>query len=157
VGWVVVIGLAAWSAVASRALDEVLAASWRMLGDHLVERELGALAGQLAQERREIQRLESLRGDLVARLRRVELGPGRATVSPLRSSLDRADRVLDAAWHRAHEDEVELIALEATAAARRIDRALDAAAGDPSLWMSRATRVREYLQASDEGASMSPP
>jgi hypothetical protein len=141
-----VAGLAARPVAAVRWVDVALVEAWRVLGDVLVERELGALAQQIERERQDIRDLEVLRDDLEARLGRLGTRSDRVSLPELRPTLDHAGRILAEARDWIHQHEADVMALEAAASARRVDRAL-AAMDDPAAsWTVQVLRARELLR-----------
>jgi hypothetical protein len=177
-----VIGRATWALVSAavfgltvgpeavmRRVDDVLATSWRALGDRLVDRELNAIARQLDREEQRAGQIEALRDALTARLvslaarrevsAQVEEGhPPRgddserervcldAAITSLRSAVARADCVLIGARKRLGERESELIVLRAASDARQMNRALDGPIDDESMWGVRVARARDFLR-----------
>jgi hypothetical protein len=141
-----------------RSIDEVLAASWRALGDHLARRKLEVIAQRVDRDRQAAEVVAALRNDISAHLSSVErdrkqiaadakldcLLPGLdtkralarldATIAMFRSALARADRVLDRAASDLRDRENELILLRAAVVADQIDRELTEAEDELSAW-----------------------
>ena len=148
---------------------EALFAAWRELGDRLVKDELSAIAQQLELEREDAKKIRASRDDvamqLVALQAQRELATAEAhergtrsrdgsarelaaldrTISVLKSTANRADRILRDADDTWRGRQIELSILQADVNARRLNQAIARPIGEPALWSSHLGRARVVL------------
>ncbi len=166
----IVVGLAFEPRMLARRWDDALFASWRALGELVASRELDAIGRQFERDREEVERIETLRDDLDVRRRSLaarramaadraaetrsphpdggerELARIDSAIALLDSAVARADAALAEVRRDLREHEAELIALEASADAIRLDRQLAGALGDRTSWPARLARARDVLR-----------
>jgi hypothetical protein len=147
-----------------RAEDAVFGA-WRAVGDQLAQHALTELAQQLDRERQDAERIQGGRDNIATRLFLLEaerellaaeihesssrtgerstreLAVLDCAISVLKSTANRADRVLLGASDQLRARRVELSSLQAHDDARRMNQALARPIGDPALWSSHVARA----------------